>query len=58
MHSEFSKEREKARQRGDFKKNRDQEIFDREIKGYSEWITHAGYCDNMSYSQGRRHGVD
>jgi len=43
MHSEFSKEREKARARGDFKKTRDQRLFDEEFKGYLEWITHAGY---------------
>ena len=42
MHSEFSKEREKARARGDFKKSRDQRLFDEEYKGYLEWITHAG----------------
>jgi len=42
MHSEFSKERDKARARGDFKKSRDQRLFDEEYKGYLEWITHAG----------------
>jgi len=42
LHSEFSKEREKARARGDFKKTRDQRLFDEEYKGYLEWITHAG----------------
>jgi len=42
LHSEFSKEREKARARGDFKMARDQRLFDEEYKGYLEWITHAG----------------
>ena len=42
MDSEFSKERDKARARGDFKKTRDQKIFDEELKGYLEWITHGG----------------
>jgi len=40
--SEFSKEREKAKSRGDFKKLRDQQIFETNFKGYMEWITHAG----------------
>jgi len=40
--SEFSKEREKARARGDFKKLRDQKRLEEELKGYLEWITHAG----------------
>ena len=41
MYSEFSKEREKARARGDFQKSRNQRLFDEEYKGYLEWITHA-----------------
>jgi hypothetical protein len=40
--SEFSKEREKARARGDFKKLRDKKLFDEELKGYLDWITRAG----------------
>jgi len=40
--SEFSKEREKARARGDFKKLRDQKRLEEELNGYLEWITHAG----------------
>jgi len=40
--SEFSKERERARVRGDFKKKRDEERLKEELNGYLEWITHAG----------------
>jgi len=45
LSGEFSKEREKARSRGDFKKLRDQQIFDSSFKGYMEWITHAEDLD-------------
>ena len=40
--SEFSKEREKAKARGDFKKLREKQQFDEDLKGYLEWITQAG----------------
>ena len=40
--SEFSKEREKAKARGDFKKLRERQQFDEDLKGYLEWITQAG----------------
>jgi hypothetical protein len=46
--SEFSKEREKARARGDFKKLRDKKLFDEELKGYLDWITRAGKCEEVS----------
>ena len=39
---EFSKEREKAKARGDFKKLREKQQFDEDLKGYLEWITQAG----------------
>ena len=42
--SEFSKEREKAKARGDFKKLREKQQFDEDLKGYLEWITQAGRC--------------
>jgi hypothetical protein len=42
MSSEFSKEREKAKARGDFKKLREKQQFDEDLKGYLEWITQAG----------------
>lgn len=40
--SEFSKEREKAKARGDFKKLREKQQLDEDLKGYLEWITQAG----------------
>jgi len=39
---EFSKAREKARARGDFKKLRERQQLDEDLKGYLEWITQAG----------------
>ena len=40
--SEFSKEREKAKARGDFRKLREKQQMEEDLKGYLEWITHAG----------------
>ena len=40
--SEFSKERERARSKGAFKKQRDEQRFKEELDGYLEWITYAG----------------
>lgn len=45
---EFSKEREKAKARGDFKKLREKQQFDEDLKGYLEWITQAGEFLNGS----------
>ena len=39
---EFSKEREKAKARGDFKKLREKQQIEEDLKGYLEWITQAG----------------
>jgi hypothetical protein len=40
--SEFSKEREKAKARGDFKKLREKQQIEEALKGYIDWITQAG----------------
>ena len=39
---EFSKEREKAKARGDFKKLREKQQMEEDLKGYLDWITKAG----------------
>jgi len=41
-YSEFSKEREKAKARGDFKKLREKQQMEEDLKGYLDWITKAG----------------
>lgn len=38
---EFSKEREKAKARGEFHKIREKQQFDEDYKGYIDWITQA-----------------
>ena len=42
LRSEFSKERERARSKGAFKKQRDQQRLEEALNGYLEWITYAG----------------
>ena len=39
---EFSKEREKAKARGDFQKLREKQQIDEDVRGYLDWITQAG----------------
>ena len=39
---EFSKERGKAKARGDFQKLREKTKFEESLKGYLDWITQAG----------------
>uniref|UniRef100_A0A3Q2WCL3 Voltage-dependent L-type calcium channel subunit alpha n=1 Tax=Haplochromis burtoni TaxID=8153 RepID=A0A3Q2WCL3_HAPBU len=43
--SEFTKEREKARSRGEFQKLRERQQLDEDLHGYMEWITHAEVLD-------------
>ena len=40
--SEFSKEREKAKQRGDFVKLREIQLIDESFRNYMAWIRKAG----------------
>ncbi|GBO99757.1 Voltage-dependent calcium channel type D subunit alpha-1, partial [Eumeta japonica] len=42
---EFSKEREKAKNRGDFQKSRERQQFEEDLKGYLNWITVAEELD-------------
>jgi len=43
--SEFSKEREKAKARGDFHKLREKQQLEEELKGYLDWLNHAEDID-------------
>ena len=38
---EFSKEREKAKARGDFQKLREKQQLEEDLSGYMDWITQA-----------------
>lgn len=42
---EFSKEREKAKARGDFQKLREKQQLEEDLKGYLDWITQAEDID-------------
>lgn len=42
FNSEFSKEREKAKQRGDFVKLRELQLIDESFRNYMAWIRKAG----------------
>ena len=41
MRREFSKEREKAKSRGDFQKHRERQQIEEDLRGYLDWITQA-----------------
>lgn len=45
--SEFSKEREKAKARGDFHKLREKQQIEEDLRGYLDWITQAGLSSNQ-----------
>lgn len=44
---EFSKEREKAKQRGDFQKLREIQIIDESFRNYMAWIRKAGKSNDQ-----------
>ncbi|CAG9796230.1 unnamed protein product [Diatraea saccharalis] len=46
--SEFSKEREKAKNRGDFQKLREKQQLEEDLKGYLDWITQAEYLEPLA----------
>uniref|UniRef100_A0A671YB64 Voltage-dependent L-type calcium channel subunit alpha n=1 Tax=Sparus aurata TaxID=8175 RepID=A0A671YB64_SPAAU len=50
--SEFTKEREKAKSRGEFQKLRETQQLDEDLKGYMEWITQAEVMDNDQEGHG------
>ena len=41
VYSEFSKERTKAKNRGDFQKLREKQQIEEDLRGYLDWITQA-----------------
>lgn len=51
--SEFTKEREKAKSRGEFQKLRETQQLDEDLKGYMEWITQAEVMDNEQEGHGK-----
>jgi hypothetical protein len=48
-YSEFSKERSRAKARGDFQKMRERQKMDEALKGYLDWITKAGKSYSFIY---------
>lgn len=44
---EFSKEREKAKARGDFQKLREKQQMEEDLCGYMDWITQAEDMDDL-----------
>lgn len=50
--SEFSKEREKAKARGDFQKLREKQQLEEDLKGYLDWITQAEDIDPDNDEEG------
>lgn len=53
--SEFTKEREKAKSRGEFQKLRETQQLDEDLKGYMEWIAQAEVMDNEQEGHGKIH---
>uniref|UniRef100_A0AAQ4PV60 Voltage-dependent L-type calcium channel subunit alpha n=1 Tax=Gasterosteus aculeatus aculeatus TaxID=481459 RepID=A0AAQ4PV60_GASAC len=56
LSGEFTKEREKARSRGEFQKLRERQQLDEDVHGYMEWITHAEVLD--ADREGKGHDSD
>uniref|UniRef100_A0A672ITG2 Voltage-dependent L-type calcium channel subunit alpha n=1 Tax=Salarias fasciatus TaxID=181472 RepID=A0A672ITG2_SALFA len=53
LSGEFTKEREKAKSRGEFQKLRETQQLDEDLKGYMEWITQAEVLDQDLDRQGK-----
>lgn len=53
---EFSKEREKAKARGDFQKLREKQQLEEDLKGYLDWITQAEDIDPENEEEGEEDG--
>lgn len=51
--SEFSKEREKAKARGDFQKLREKQQIEEDLRGYLDWITQAEDIEPDAEDKGR-----
>uniref|UniRef100_M3Z2Z8 Voltage-dependent L-type calcium channel subunit alpha n=1 Tax=Mustela putorius furo TaxID=9669 RepID=M3Z2Z8_MUSPF len=62
LSGEFSKEREKAKARGDFQKLREKQQLEEDLKGYLDWITQAEDIDPENEDEGilsaREEGCD
>uniref|UniRef100_A0A8C9X4Y8 Voltage-dependent L-type calcium channel subunit alpha n=1 Tax=Sander lucioperca TaxID=283035 RepID=A0A8C9X4Y8_SANLU len=56
LSGEFTKEREKAKSRGEFQKLRERQQLDEDLHGYMEWITHAEVLD--ADREGKGHDSD
>ncbi|KAL1020919.1 hypothetical protein UPYG_G00006400 [Umbra pygmaea] len=52
LSGEFTKEREKAKSRGEFQKLRETQQLDEDMKGYMEWITQAEVLENHQEIKG------
>ncbi|XP_076862640.1 voltage-dependent L-type calcium channel subunit alpha-1C isoform X17 [Brachyhypopomus gauderio] len=52
LSGEFSKEREKAKARGDFQKLREKQQLEEDLKGYLDWITQAEDIDPENDDEG------
>ncbi|KAM9444177.1 calcium channel, voltage-dependent, L type, alpha 1D subunit, a [Clarias gariepinus] len=57
LSGEFSKEREKAKARGDFQKLREKQQMEEDLRGYLDWITQAEDIDpdNEDEEDGSKH---
>lgn len=56
---EFSKEREKAKARGDFHKLREKQQIEEDLRGYLDWITQAEDIEpEDGEDESRQHGND
>lgn len=51
---EFSKEREKAKARGDFQKLREKQQMEEDLCGYMDWITQAEDMDELDEDGNQR----
>lgn len=56
LYREFSKEREKAKARGDFQKLREKQQLEEDLKGYLDWITQAEDIDPENEEEGDEEG--
>ncbi|CAM4717079.1 unnamed protein product [Leuciscus chuanchicus] len=54
LSGEFSKEREKAKARGDFQKLREKQQMEEDLSGYMDWITQAEDIDEFDEDGNRR----
>ncbi|MGH0190647.1 UNVERIFIED_CONTAM: hypothetical protein FKN15_048715 [Acipenser sinensis] len=54
LSGEFTKEREKAKSRGEFQKLRERQQLEEDLRGYLDWITHAEVMDlDQEHREGR-----